>query len=490
MIFISGRMLLLVLFASLSLGVANGQTQPVAPTNSSVLPWNRDESTLGALPARPPTSARELLINVDESEWNHFVDGQPLNAGDDETLNRILYRLPAIQLDNVEQLTRGDVAWQQLAEDPKRYRAEFFKLSGRVTDMTRVELIPEVAVRLDFDHYFRVAIELDGAPYPVLVCSRKVPQAWLTSQPLQERVSAYGLFIKVGDASGSHPQLVFAAQRVAWHPDRVAPPLSIDAEHVLLGDLGFDVGLFDDVRKTNFREVTSADRECFYQLLAAVGRADSAKLLASAQDEFSLIELLRDPQPHQGQLASVNGVARRVTKILVDDADVQQRFHIDHYYQIDMFILLGDQVIRMDSAGSKKEGPQYSRMYPVTVCAVRLPPGLPEGMNLRQEVRMPAFFFKLWSYKSEYVTAVDKSSSQRSPMFFALEPVVVPQEPTSNPAANIAIAVLAITAAIIWFGYLRQARRNAKSRREGKAQRLTIDPEKSLNDLDIHLHDK
>jgi hypothetical protein len=209
-------------------------------------------------------------------------------------------------------------------------------------------------------------------------------------------------------------------------------------------------------------------------MLAAVGRAEPAKLLANTQSEFSLIELLRDPQPHQGKLATVRGVARRVTKILVNDADIQQRFHIDHYFQIDMFILLGDQVIRVDSAGSKKEGPQYSDIYPVTVCVSRLPPGLPESLNLRQEVRMPAFFFKLWSYKSEYVAAIDKNSSQRSPMFIALEPVLVPREQASNPAAYLAIGVIVITAGTLWFAYLWQARRNAKSGRGGKVQQLLL----------------
>ena len=446
-------------------------------------------SAVTALPTRPSASARELLVNVDESDLNHFIDRQPLDANDEETLDRILYRLPAIRLDSIERIARTEPNWTQLADDPGSQRAECFRLTGRVTAVARQELLPEVAARLEFDHYFRVTLELDDAPNPVVICARKVPQAWLHVASLRERASAYGLFIKVGDVSGQHPQLVFAALRVAWHPDHEDQALDVSPERVLLGDLGFDVGLLDEVRQTNYREITSADRESFYQMLTAVGRADPAQLMAGAKDEFSLIDLLRAPRQHHGQLARLSGIARRVTKILVDDRDIQQRFQLDHYYQIDMFLLLGDRVIRMDSTGTDKKGPQYSRIYPVTVCVRRLPAGLTEGSDLRQEVRMPAFFYKLWSYKSEYVSAIDKSFSQRSPLFLAVEPEVVPQKPVNNPIANVAITVLCATFAILCLGYWRQSRRRAKSGKDA-VSRLSTAPEKSLDELQIEVQDK
>jgi hypothetical protein len=473
------------LLASLALSVMMGQALPnderaqaQSKANAGQLPWNRALGATDPFSARPATSARKLLINVDESELNHFVDRQPLGSGDEETLVRILYRLPAIQVDDVERLTRGDVTWQQLLDDPRPWRAEFFRLMGRVKGVVRVDLIPEVAARLDFDHYFRVAFELDDAPNPILICSRKVPQAWLAIQPRNERASVHGLFIKVGDAGGPHPQLVFAAQRVAWQPDQIAPELGTTADHVMLGNLGFDIGLLDDVTQTNFREITSQDRECFYQMLSAVGRAEPAELQANATGEFSLTALLSDPRPHHGRFATVRGVARRVTKIRVDDADIRERFHLDHYYQIDLFLQLGDQIIRVDSPKSKHDGPVYHGTFPVTVCALRLPPDLPESLNPRREVRVPAFFFKVWSYKSEFVTGVEKGQLQRSPMFIALEPIVLPQKQISNPAGYVAVIALVVTASAFWFGVYWQSRHKRRRKEPG------------LKDLDIRFPDK
>lgn len=415
---------------------------------------------LNALPARAPTSARSLLINVDESDLEHFVDREPLGVADEETLIRILYRIPAIRLHIVQQLIREKVSWSELVAEPDKHRAEFFRLRGYVTGVTRVPILAEVAERLEFDHYFRVTWECDSSPHPMVICARQIPAAWLQTPPTRERAATEGLFIKVGDVTGQHPQLVFAAQRIGWFPEQESPEAGIHDDQVYLGGLGFDVSLLDEVRQTNYREVTARDGECFYQLLAAMRQTDLTTLSARASQDFSLKELLSDPRPLQGELGTVRGVARRVTKVLVTDPEVRQRFQIDHYYQIDVFLLLGDQVIRVVPPGSKdKKGPQYSGTFPVTICALRLPPELPESLNPRREVRVPAAFFKIWSYKSDFVTAAGTGQSQRSPMFIALEPVVLPRPIVSNPAKYLPMAALVLLAGFLWFGVVRPSLR-------------------------------
>lgn len=453
------------------------------------------ESQPSGLPPRPASSARALLINVDDSELNRFSDRQPLDAGDEETLMHILYRLPAFPLEQFERLKQGQkgVAWQELVDQPDRFRVEMFHVTGRAKLVVKVPLVPEIASRLEFEHYFRVTMELADAPFSAVICSRKVPEAWPLDQPLDEPVVIDGLFLKVGDLSGPQPQLVFAADRVAWIPDRAEPALQIGPPQVLLAGLGFDVSLLDDVRKTNGLGITAADRECFYRMLAAVGQTQPETLRAAAPGEFAVVDLLKEPKTRHGQLGMVNGVARRVTKILVSDPDIQQRFAIDHYFQIDVFVSLGDQVLHVSQvksdAKSDAEGPVYANNFPVTVCVRRLPKGLTESANSHDVVRIPAFFFKLWSYQSEYVSGFDKSLKQRSPMFIGLEPVVVPQPPRSNPIGNIVMAVMVA----MMLGLLISFWRSYRRRRAGRGEistRHELPPGQSLNNLDLKTRER
>ena len=82
------------------------------------------------------------------------------------------------------------------------------------------------------------------------------------------------------------------------------------------------------------------ERECFYQMLAAVGRAkpgqllrEAEELLDTASDErrraddeaFSVVPLFNDVPGQRGRLVVLSGVARRVERIRVEDPDIRRR---------------------------------------------------------------------------------------------------------------------------------------------------------------------
>ena len=70
-----------------------------------------------------------------------------------------------------------------------------------------------------------------------------------------------------------------------------------------------DYGLFDDVRDRSV--ITNAEREAFFQLLAAAGKAGADQLQAkqrSTTDDF--VALMERPERHRGELFSFRGVAR------------------------------------------------------------------------------------------------------------------------------------------------------------------------------------
>ncbi len=208
------------------------------------------------------------------------------------------------------------------------------------------------------------------------------------------------MFVKVGEKADGGASLVFAAPRLAWYPDD------------LLGRLGMDVGLLggaEDPKSSGLD--TPAEREAFYQMLAAVGRAAPAELQRAAEKDlsqtpkkwlwtnpqgerqYSVVPLFNDPATQRGRLVELSGTARRIEEIRVTDPDLVTRFGIDHYYQVSLFT--------DDSQGN-----------PVTFCLRQLPEGMPYGNLPRygEAVRIAGFFFTTWSYPIAKGAAREKGS--------------------------------------------------------------------------------
>jgi hypothetical protein len=419
------------------------------PAASGALPWAKLPPRISEPVLRPPTSPREILqrYEIGPSQLEGFFHGQPLEAGEEDVLAKILLRYPRLGLDNIESWRRKDVTWDQLAAGPSDYRAEIFALRGRATRVQERKLLPELAELMEFEKYYQVTLTIDDSPYRALVCTRKIPAAWKIGEDIDEQAAADGLFLKLGIAEeSSDPVLIFAAGRIAWQPDRPVPSAHITADQVALAKLGFDVGLFDDVRAGNGRGIGDNDREAFYQLLAALGRAPAGEL-HRAGAKLDLVALIEKPQEHHGDFLPVQGTARRIMKVPVSDRDVQRRFGIDHYYEIDMSLPLGDKTLRFGKAVKGEQQPVYENSFPATLNVLRLPPGLREGDNLSETIRADAVFFKLWTYRSTYTSQFNRV--QPAPLFFAVEPQVVHVQQQANWVGGSLVAAAFVLAAVV-----------------------------------------
>ena len=444
------RQTLMLAALAVAAAFASAQEGPPAkrPAAANRLPWEDLPPRVAEPVLRPPAGAREILQRYDigPSQLDGFFHGQPLSPGEEDVLGKILFRLPRLGLDNVERWRKQDVTWDQLAASPSEYRAEVFALRGRATHVQEQRLLPELAVLLEFEKYYRVTLAIDDSPYEALVCTRHLPAAWKIGEPIDERAAADGLFLKLGAANGAAPQLIFAAGRMAWLPDREHPAEHVGADQLALAELGFDVGLLDSVRAVNGRGLVDADREAFYQLLAALGRAEPAQLRGASR-KFDVVPLLERPQEHHGDFLAVQGIARRIMKVPVSDRDVQRRFGIDHYYEIDLFVPLGDKALRFGKDRSGEKNPVYANAFPATLVVRRLPPGLAEGDNLSDTVRADAVFFKLWTYRSVYTSQFDRV--QPAPLLVAIEPQVVRFERPANWVGGALVAAAFVLAALV-----------------------------------------
>ena len=252
-------------------------------------------------------TAKELLrmYGIDESQLARFFDERPLDPDETETLLKVLYRMPFFRPLDIEHWVVKQPEWKAVVEAPRANRARFFSLAGRVKRVETVVLPPESQTVLAFTQYYRVKLELDSSPFEALICARRIPAAWPMDQAIDEPTRLNALFLKVGDVSSTR-QLVFAADRVPWFPDRVDEEAGIEASQVALAQAGFDGSYFEDLRKRNRKRFNKQERESFYQMLAATSRLDHEQKKTAAKP-LDIGSVLLEPEKFHGELYSFRG---------------------------------------------------------------------------------------------------------------------------------------------------------------------------------------
>lgn len=413
-----------------------------------------DRPRLLAEPFETPHQLLRLL-DIGSSDLDSFVDGQPITESDNEAFLKVLFRMPQIGLDDIARWVHDPVPWEVLQADPSKARGEFYRIQGRVKTTTRLPVTATLAALFAFDHYYKVGIEVEGTGR-VSVCTRTIPAAWHDQQHLDQRCQVSAMFLKLGSAAGEPPQFLFAAPRIAWLPDRPAPELGIGPDQVLLGDLGMDVGLFDAVRQRNGHPIGAAERECFYALLRAAGRAKPEEL-ANHTSPAQLETLLQQPQKLHGDVLHVLGSVRRIQRVVVDERDIQQRFGIDHYYQLDVLVPLGDTEVQIKSQKKGEAGPVYRSNFPFTCCALSIPAQWEPFVGREKasaRVVIDGFFFKLWAYSNPYVTSFDEQQRQLSPWLVLHEPTPAPPVGRQiDTTVGFALgAGFVVVLAVVWVG--------------------------------------
>jgi len=159
----------------------------------------------------------------------------------------------------------------------------------------------------------------------------------------------------------------------------------------------------------------------------------------------------------------------------VNEKDVNERFGIDHYYQVDVFVPLGNLVIQLRKPQTGKDTPTFTTSFPVTVCALRLPAGLRESENLSEDVIIPAVFFKVWSFRSAYVGAFEAGQRQPSPMFVAKMPQLVTHAGGGNSYVAIAACLILLAALLgLSYGLWRGERKDNQLRRRWFLRRVEV----------------
>ena len=409
------------------------------------------------------TGPRAVLqrLGISDSMWEGLEDGRPLQPQEGELLLRLLFHIRMFQPTELEEWKQPPPDWNAVSPDSRAWRGKLLEIEGTATKWTQVPVPQELTERLGLEHYYSCRVVTDqDAEY--LVYARDIPRAWKTMRQLREKTVIRGLFLKLAE---THPRPVptLVTARPGWFPNN------------LLGRLGMDCSLFDDVALETSPQrfvapqapsesgeeplsdplekyrLTGKDRECFYQLLAAVDRAEPGQLLREAQAElarlgqstFSVVPLFNDPAHQQGKLFALYGTARRIEKVSVEDADIRKRFGIDHYYTIYLFT-------------------DDSQNYPIVFCVRYLPHGvLPgEGPGYAVNLAVAGFFMKTWAFRPQAALSPNtpRNAWQLAPLLIGREAVRLATEASARRVGtvttiltSVVVVVVVLIGIIVWW---------------------------------------
>jgi len=384
-------------------------TTPSTSTPSATAPAPSAAAPVASAPAVLTRSAEQDLRDhlsaegIDATLMSRFASGKPLEDSERRPLILTLSamkRLSASDADRFSVRASGRASFADLFARGRMFTARGRLRSIKSEKLTNDELLrvyPEVDAMAGDDPrrtFYRVELDAEGAE-KVTAFALAAPIALLNRQSLDEPGSVTGLYVKyLGAAEGEQP--LIAAAHVAWYPDTP------------LGRLGMDISLFDEVR--DYSTDLKFERECLYQLLATMRRADLNTLLDETNREYPVEPLFNRPKEMQGTLVALTGKARRAVEVRVNDADIRARFGIDHFYQVEIFT-------------------RDSQNNPIVINLAELPDGFPVGEKISEDVRIPAAFLTGWAYNRDATIEErennEKAKMQKTPLLIGKSLVLV-----------------------------------------------------------------
>lgn len=347
----------------------------------------------------PPASFSDYLVTwkIDRGSRAALEEPAAWDARKQEMACRVLARIARLPATLAAAWTADAVALRSLAAG-ERVQDRLVTVDGRAAFVATVPLTEEQA-----EIAGRKAMEIvrivadDGVVVDVL--ADHVPKAWRRGAAIDEPATAIGLPLAEGtgpaipseDGRAAAAVLFLAAPSVGWFPPTA------------LGGLGMDYGLFDHV--VDGQKLVAGDTEAFYGALAAVGRASVADIAKLAGPPGDVVPLINPGSNwfarHRGEPVTVEGVARRATRIEVDDPLRRRQLGADHYWELFVFV----PTPLLEVHGRLQED------YPVVCCVRTVPRGMATGQQIGERVRVSGFAFKRYGYP---LPDVKISSSQGS----------------------------------------------------------------------------
>ncbi len=356
------------------------------------------------------TDVRDFFPQMQETDWREFAEGRTGNR--EAFVENLFQRLENVP-DSVwkQSVAANPVDLETAARSAADYAGSAFQVAGRIVRIANLNNPADAAPKSD-DTIWSLLLET-GDQSQVYVLVRDVPDCWPKSLPV-DSVRGQGILL-----STRRQVPVLVMNRLQWYPESTNPALQVDAGKVELARAGFDIASLQDVRQYSDAALASDEHQVFQDLLAAISRIDDNPIRDSgpvdAAPDIDLVELASHPDKHVGGIFRVFGQVRRITPVHVADPSMQQAIGGDRYYQLDVFIPLGDKQVVLGQENSIT----LTGSYGITVVLSELPAVL-RDKRLPVQIEVPGFFLKNWFHRTLATRDVAPSMQRPNLIFVGL----------------------------------------------------------------------
>jgi hypothetical protein len=400
------------------------------------------------------------------------------------------------------------LGWPQIresSEHPSKSTANWSvsAWTGWVVGCDIIQLNPMQKEWMEQSIVYRLHVQIDGperSSSKGFLYVRRAPSQWLKQAALNQPFKADLIeFTESGELSKSQsitnqaaegkevsspPEKIGITNEIQWtsggerNLDSISPEIPSDWKRLLL--YGSDLTWIDKASMRQNLGLSFSDRDSFYSLLriatqvaqdgngSPLGPVNWAKLPET--------ELLTKAQATWiGRGIEVKGRIARITRVSIDNADSQKLAGADCYYELDGFVRIeGKRIVvaapKIAAQNTKELTDEqvrtdelvYENEFPFTVVTLKLPEFLKAGLidrdgvehqswELQRWVDVRGFYFRNWSYRSEFVSGKSSRERQMAPLIVASE--LLPTEfdfpintsPSQYLSWGIVVAILFLT---------------------------------------------
>lgn len=415
------------------------------------------------------------LSGFESNELYQVEDGVALDP-DDPMLRQLLSRCSSTSTASWDRYAQfsSAVSNEKLLESPQKNRFWVFQRQALVTRIARQKL-PEGLATQEFSEYWLLIATDDEQTYAIV--SRTIPKSWRRLEKLNEPIEMTGFFFGMKtipnfvEAGQSVP--LFVCDRVSWFPDREMKELNLGASQLYLASQGVDLGYLDMMRQNQKRRMLKEEGDYFYQMLSAAIYSQENPDQVGKLPSIGFRDLIQDPNQHVGSVIEIEGTVRRIVAVPIVSEARRKELGIDQFYEMDMYVSLKD-IATIHATDKNGKEIVYKDRFPVTVHMATLPEPVTEYAHHR--VRVKGFFYRLWSYQSEFSKQTNQAS-QPSPLLISFEPKIL-RASTRQLDLILTVGGVAFVLGVfslIWFLRMSDRRSNsALSRTEELPEKIEI----------------
>lgn len=408
----------------------------------------------------------------------------PTNGKTLGELAKLLYRLRSIDPAKLQSMATQGAIEPEIGASLAMSVGDATPLTGTIKSMQLVPIPTELIEFLEFKRLHVLTLQR-ADNQEIKVITFPLPD----SAKVGDRLEGAGIALQVKQSpdNASPTASAILCNRLRWLP-KSSP---IQGWQLLRGE-GVDISLLADLGTRDRQKLLVEDGDAFYSIMAAASDLEQSKKDAPLPSKIAPVTLLQGSSELSGQWIRMDLETVLITRVSVTEPRRQVELGSDHYYQIDAVGDLGNVVVQIERpAGDIGPPAIFNNRYPVSVVTRSLPIFLERQIQqqeggdaviseLKTKIQMDGFFFRLWSYETDFM-AQHGGGDQFGPLVIAAV-IRNKQADTIDPTGVNLIGSAAACAVIlgifsIWAWQRRtdsrdRAVRNRKKEKEAESLRI------------------